>query len=37
MGLYGDDVIEEYAFQCNGNVAGKVTSSNVHLIVGHLH
>ena len=34
--LYGDDVIGEYVRDYNVNIRGRVSSSNVHLIVGHL-
>ena len=35
LGLYGDDVIGEYVRHYNVNVRGRVSSTAVHLIVGH--
>lgn len=36
MELYGADVVGEYVRRYNVNVRGRVSSTNVHLIVGHL-
>ena len=36
LSLYGDDIVGEYVRHYNVNVRGRVSSSNVHLIVGHL-
>ena len=35
MELYGGDVIGEYARRYAVNVRGRMSSSNVHLVVGH--
>lgn len=35
MSLYGNDVLEEYVRDYSVNVRGRVSSSAVHLIVGH--
>ncbi|WP_169304519.1 DNA adenine methylase [Slackia heliotrinireducens] len=36
LSLYGDDIVGEYVREYNVNIRGRVSSSNVHLIVGHL-
>lgn len=35
LSLYGNDVVGEYVRDYNVNIRGRVSSSNVHLIVGH--